>query len=488
MPRGTREDSREPPARISNSCCDTVRLLSKGLSMGRIVKLCTSRVISWSVALILLVFSVTMLHLRRDRWGDYWDRDFAVSPSVVVISSDDWNGTMESVNDLRRLEAMLVSLVDHYGRHPIVTAYMIPSKVDFEQVIRSDYHRYAWKSSYAGRPEITDTWRRLKDNGLVEIQLHGREHFNVPLWLSLLQHDSPGFRQACREGHMRPKSPALSHGEDQRFRYFNRSFIDASVWPPKSLPLDVQARMIQTGARLIEDHLGIKPEVFVASGHVWDTRTYRALRSNGIQYIETRRQEIMGVGPSGELKGTGRTVKWFGSPDGLLPVIRNTGYEPMWGLKTGLSNQETVDLAVAKARSYLSCGIPLVLRTHAGNYVSGDLEVRKQNMRGLKTVLQRLQAEYSHLAFLSASDLAKYMHANGKGSRRSIPFEIRRVSHLRRLVDTATALWLAYPHYRWTQLLLGFWLLWSILISVPFVRAKLRVGGQHARPPSREHE
>lgn len=452
--------------------------------MGRIVKLCTSRVISWSVASILLVFSITMLHLRRGRWGHYWDRDFAVSPSIVVISSDDWNGTMESVNDLRRLEAMLVSLVDCYGRHPIVTAYVIPTKVDFEEVVRNGYHEYAWKSSYADRPELIEAWRRLQDNGLVEIQLHGREHFNVPLWLSLLRDDSPGFRQACREGRVRPKSSALSRGADRRFRYFSRSFIDASVWPPKALPEDVQARMIRTGAGLIEDHFGTKPEVFVPSGHVWDTWTYRALRSSGIQYIETRRKEITGVGPRGELKPTGHTVKWFGSPDGILPIIRDTGYEPTWDLKAGFSGQEGIDRALAKVRSHLICGIPVVVRTHAGSYASGDLELRKQNMRGLKTVLQRLQAEFPNLAFLGASDLAKYMHANGQGSRRNIPFEIRTVSPLRRLIDTATALWLASPQYRWAPLVLGFSLLWSILISVPRIRAKLIGGGRHARPPS----
>jgi len=394
------------------------------------------------------------LFVTRAQWSRYYEEaDCRVSPPMVVIGSDDWGGLEadETPADLDALASVLRCFTDGYGRHPVITVYMVSAVPDFQAIAASGFQKYLWRFCYEGRPEIVEKWKSLVREGLIDIEFHGREHYNVPLWMTALKDDVPGFREGCRQGNMGPMTGP--GGEpmpkvDPRFRWFKRSFIDASVYPPRALCVDAHREMIATGLEIIRQHFGVSPEAAVAPGLVWDTNTWQALESCGISYIETADDPIVTVDSKSRLKPAAVPLRWSTNDYGVRPIIRNCSYEP--GVSFAPSTEEVKEVtpgpeevsdALQQIRRSLFMGCPAVLQTHSFSYRGEDQARKDAGLRGLKCLLATTLSEFPGAAFLSAPDLGHYIHGTPGKARRPVDFIASAPGFVGRAETTAVCLW-----------------------------------------------
>ena len=148
-----------------------------------------------ALSLLLMSFIGLILCIWKDssKIKSYFMQDSYISPSVLVISSDDWGGSNppETVEDLKKLEETLSSVTDAEGKPLVLTAYTNPAEPDYEKIITENYNSYSYRYCYIDKPEVASKLRELNKSGLVDIEFHGREHYNIPLWFNLLKNDYP---------------------------------------------------------------------------------------------------------------------------------------------------------------------------------------------------------------------------------------------------------------------------------------------------------
>ena len=442
----------------------------------RLLRLLLLPSLGWIALLLILAYGAFTLWSRKKTWLSYYHIQWQVTPPILVISSDDWGGSdpLETPRDLQQLASILRKFKDAYGNHPIITAYMNPAAPDYENIIESDYQRYSWSFCYESEPALVEAWRSLCGEGLFEIQFHGREHWNVPLWLSALREDLPGFRRSCRQHTMRPHWGWDSLAEkDPRFRYLATSFIDASTNPPRALPLGTQEQMVSTGLDIIRRHFGTDPGIVTAPGHVWDLNTWKALQHGGIAYLESEPNLITAVGADLELITTNTRVQWFSSPHGVRAIVRNCSYEPNWPAQAHLASGDYTASATAELRSALwharrrlMSGGLAVLSTHKYCYVGEGSARKEASLKGLERFLKEVRTEFPAIAFLSAGDLARYVHGGAQEAGRKIPFAKRNVSSADRLDNVVKCLWVCHWKFRLWVAALGVVFAWSLLVSV----------------------
>lgn len=419
--------------------------------MGRVAWF-ASLFLSWKVpgalVVIVLVAGASGLVARRESLAAYYHAFALASPPVLVITSDDWGGpARETAADLQRLGDTLRQFTDAYGHHPVLTTYVTPAEPDFERIAAGGYAAYAWRSAYEGKPDVVSAWRALAEEGLLEIQLHGREHWNVPLGMEALRRDVPGFRNACRD-----KRVPYRHDEagravadrDPRFRYLASSFADATRSPLGSLSLETQEAMVRDAVGLIEEDFGVRPTVAVPPNLVWDINTWKALRAAGLAYLEVAPAEVIEVDEDLRRVRTGTYLRWGNNAFGVKPVLRNCFYEP----GSAPDPAEVAARARATVGRLLALGTPVVITTHAENYVAAGSQA-EASLAGLADLLRGVQTESPDVAFLGASDLGRYMYDGGVGAAREIPFKRGRLSLWGRLGCVFVILWVRQSFRIW---------------------------------------
>ena len=250
-----------------------------------------------ALSFLLLSFIGMILCIWKDSFQiiSYFAQDSYITPTVLVISSDDWGGSNppETIEDLEKLENTLSLVTDAKGKSLVLTAYTNPAEPDFEKIILENYTSYSYRYCYLFKPEVATKLRELNEKGLVDIEFHGREHYNIPLWFDLLKNDFPGYRKACIDKYILfREGPAWDIKADPRLPYIVTSFIDASVYPAKALSVEKQIEMFTSGINLMETELGVKPSVFTPPGYCYDTNTLKAMYLSGLYYLDSIKKII----------------------------------------------------------------------------------------------------------------------------------------------------------------------------------------------------
>lgn len=417
--------------------------------MAKCVEAVVQCVLSPKVSLLALiaalVVTVVGLWAERDSWLPYYKQEYVWSRPVLVISSDDWGGTSppETVEDLDALANALTGITDPYGHPPVVTVYMCPAGPDFSKIEQASYSDYFYRWCYWDKPQLTAKWRELCKRGVFDIQFHGREHSNVPLWMALVREDVPGYQDACKRGLISPyKEPAAT---DPRLVLLGRSFIDASSYPPRALSVEVQKDMITSGLRLLEKHLEVRAEIFVAPGHVYDTNTLTALAGSGVQFLEARPQSIILAGPNLELSRSDRKWSYGPAVNGIRGIVRQPGFEPFRGEDYGATDLEKCMWGIKRG---LATRMPVVLSSHRWNYVQATAPDSRRYALLLRELIMMIQTEAPTVAFLSAADLAKYTYNEGNGAQRDISLTVETLSGIDKVWHCFRCLWSVHRAFR----------------------------------------
>jgi hypothetical protein len=96
----------------------------------------------------------------------------------------------------------------------------------------------------------------------------------------------------------------------------------------------------------------------------------------------------------------------------------------------------------------LALGTPVVITTHAENYVAAGSQA-EASLAGLADLLRGVQTESPDVAFLGASDLGRYMYDGGVDAAREIPFKRGRLSLWGRLGCVFVILWVRQSFRIW---------------------------------------
>lgn len=441
--------------------------------------------LAWLVTGTLLPIAGVGLYVERESVAQYLDTHATASPHVIVLSSDDWGGLppRESAADIKALADTLRQCRDSMDRPAVLTAYMIPCEPDLQRMAAqagqadqakqadqaSHAYSYSCRFAYANQEEITALWRKLVAEGTVEIGFHGRDHWNGPLYLDLLRTQA-AYRDAMAQGTIPYRGDAAYDkllAVDDRMKYLQRSYIDASTSPPHALPLAMQRILTAQGLDELRLHMGVAPAIAVAPGHVWDTVTCQALKAEGIDYLETVPLPVLAPDSDGLLVPTGETAGYFSHPGQINIVVRTDGYEPAWQKAPVSVNKHLWAL-----RQSLACGVPAVVSLHKASFVGPDEAAKAQARSDLRDLLTMARQEFPDLVFLSASDLGRYMYGHGDQANRKVDFARADLNGPEQLTVTIKALWLCHAKFRVFVYVFCASLTWATVVSFMSIRRK----------------
>lgn len=414
----------------------------------------------WLLLVATFAIGVRSLYRRRGEWERYRGVRRVVRPAVLAISSDDWGGMSpeETPEQVEALAGALRSVRDGRGHSAVLTAYLNPAAPDHDAIQAAGYERYAWRFCYQDRPGLVDAWRRVIETDAIDLQFHGREHCNIPLWLELLQGDVPGIREASVRGeipYLDDKAWVDAVRDDPRLKLLFRSFVDASQSPPGVLPIETQREMIRTGIDLMKEHFGVTPAVFTAPGYVFDSNTCAALAGSPIRYIDTIPGPRRVVDERDQIHETD-AIGWDTDLNGLRPIVRSVWFEPTWpgAFRSAESTPavriaEKIEMACRQFRRVWACGDPAVLTSHKHNYIGPDQNAAEAGRRALVELLQRVRRERPDVRFVSTGELGRVIHHPDVTPKTGVVVTRCGLTAAGRAANTVRALWVCHPKFRY---------------------------------------
>ncbi len=296
--------------------------------------------------------------------------------------------TLETADDLSSLMEVLAQAKGGDGNPAVFSCYCNPANPDFEAIKGNDFSSYEWKGltrtleDRGDAKEVLSLWREARDQNLVSLQYHGREHLQVKMWMSALQSSSTA-REAFDLGFYSvpiPGIPAPATG----FRAAN-FFLEFSE-------LDELSGIIRSGADCFAQEFGFPAQIYCPTNNIFHPRLYAAVRDAGCAAII---RHVRNVEPDG--RGGVRSV-WGtrGVADaGLQSFGRNCVFEPI--------QQLGVDHALAGIASAFAWGVPAVISTHRANYVGGiNPAIRDYGLHSLRMLLKEISRRWPEACFVSS--------------------------------------------------------------------------------------
>jgi len=367
---------------------------------------------------------------------------------VLVVSSDDWGGISppETAEDLDKLRHVLQSVTDAGGKPLVLTVYLNPAGPDFERISESKYKSYFYRYCYRDKPDVAFRLHELHEASLIDIEFHGREHYNIPLWLDLLRQDHPGYREACHDGRIPwREGPGWDVEADLRLPLLRQSFLDASSYPTKALSVEKQHEMIASGLAMMEDELGVRPTVFTPPGYAYDMNTLHAMGLAGIWFLDSKIRSVPHVDTSMNIATYGPNWDYGAELVGIRGIVRNASFEPYrWEVTPQKRLRDTM---IAVRRALLSKR-PVVISSHRWNYVAAVNSNRNKDLLLLQELVTRIKDEAPDILFIGTSDLVKHLYLEGQGARRDVKLKMHDLSRVKRVVHGLRCTWLGHSRIR----------------------------------------
>ena len=351
-------------------------------------------------------------------------RDWRTRKHIVVFESDDWGSirmagrtqmealqragysfdrkpyeldTLESPEDLEALFEVLSRHVGADGRHPVITANMLMANPDFEKIEADGYTSYHFETisqtyqRYWGDTKIIQLmWQGLKA-GVFMPQSHGREHFNVRVWMKGLREGNEDYLTAFHYG-MCGITPKL-HPER------GNKLMQALNAEDEDHQCEIDATVVD-GLRMFEEFWGFPSQSFVAPCFCWNREMEHSLRGR-VQLIQASRNSLPAWKTPSRRFYAGQRNK-----DGLVYNVRNASFEPV-----PHHGGNTLDELVAQTERAFFLHVPLVFTTHRINYVSGiETSRRDHTLLLLEQYLTWLLNKYPDTLFYSSDQLLSLKH------------------------------------------------------------------------------
>jgi hypothetical protein len=303
---------------------------------------------------------------------------------------------LEDSEDLDLLFNVLVKFKDKTGNHPKFTANSVMYNPDFGR-IKEDHFELFYKrtfiqtySDYFGDDR---TWNKFKlgvESKLFKPQFHGREHINVNRWLSQLKKGNSSVLNTFDVG-------CTFSGEG------DYSFMEALDWDNVN-ELNKQHDALKEGLDFFHSTFGFRSNSFIAPCYIWDSRIEDILKSNGVDWLQGIRKQIIPMGKYGMYN---YKLRKFGevSESGLKNNIRNCFFEPAFD-----PNIDWVNSCLAQINMAFLMKKPAVISSHRINFIGGISENNRAiGLRQLELLLKKVLQKFPDLQFISTDELDNFI-------------------------------------------------------------------------------
>ncbi|QSS98024.1 hypothetical protein [Psychroflexus sp. ALD_RP9] len=343
-----------------------------------------------------------ILVIESDDWGSIRMPNAKVREELLEANYDLDNNflkydTLTNKEDINLLFEVLSSVKDSQGNFVKFTPFVNLTNPDFKKIINHDYKNYYFEmfvetqKKYYGR-DFLNSWLAGINNKIFYPEYHGREHFNVPLLMNLLQ-NSEDLKFAFKKGvvhiplkDIKPKklktlAPAYYVNRKEEFDYYKNS--------------------LREGISIFKHLFKYQPKVFAAPNGIFMQEFEEELSSLGLNNFVVNRKRVQP-----DLKG-GFTTKSFNlsfgktSKNGHMYYRRNVKFEPVQSSYNQSKTINEINIAFAM-------GKPAILSTHKVNYVGSlSKKHRDKNLLELKTILRKVVNKHPDIIFMSSRELCK---------------------------------------------------------------------------------
>lgn len=358
-------------------------------------------------------------------------RGWQTDQKIIVIESDDWGSirmpsrkvyrallsggipvdrspyckydSLASEDDLLSMFDVLRNYRDSDGRHPAVTANCVVANPDFEKIKKSKFCEYYYEpisDTFLRYPEhgnCLKIWKEGIDDNIFLPQSHGREHLNVPLWLSLLQNNNSIFRTAF-ENEMWGLSRDVIKGMPVS--------IQAAFDTKRRGEMNEHKKIIISALDLFEKLFQYRSESFIANNFIWHPDIEEAMNVKGIHYLQGMKYQKL---PLMNHKKHHLIRHFLGEKNsfGQIYLIRNCQFEP--SLKP--ENYDNVGECIKSISNAFFWNKPAIISSHRINFVGFLNEKnRKKNLAELNELLSSIIKRWPDVKFLTTVDLGRLMN------------------------------------------------------------------------------
>ena len=314
---------------------------------------------------------------------------------------------LETREDLEALFDVLTAVRDKRGRPAVMTAYALCANPDFAR-IRAD-RRYVceplpatFTRRAAEQPKDYNgawaLWQEGMEQGILRPQFHGREHLNVALIEAKLAQGDPDL-----EVNLQMESMAGLRGlAEMPGVGFTHAFGGDD---PKHI--EDQLHILRDGIERFEKVFGFRSLTFTPPAQKLLPGLAGALRPAGIltldrPFVERRTRGLRRRIPR---------LNFPTPPRATRPgtIVRTVSFEPCQG-----TYSDPVGHAMGQIDLAFRSGKPAVVSSHRVNF-AGHIEPgnRRDGLRALKELLERIVATWPEVRFVSADELAGEMQQRG---------------------------------------------------------------------------
>lgn len=355
---------------------------------------CLSNIPGWNTKRKILV-------IESDDWGSIRMPSKKVyeelSAHDIRLSggSDHYNrfDTLAQPKDLAKLFEVLSSFKGSNGRCPIFTAVSLVANPDFYKIKSSDFSQYYYEPFTEtlrryGYPESFSLWQEGVREELFIPEFHGREHLQVPVWLSALQAGDVAARKAF-------KKEFWGFDNEHLLNIHFQAAFDVED-PKRDLPF--QAEAIRSGLDLFEKIHGYRARFFVPPNGPFNNTLEHVAAEKGIKYLSTAKIQKEALG-----KGRIRyRFHYLGQRNrqGLYYLTRNCFFEP------STPGKDWVNACLAEIEIAFRMLKPAVISSHRVNYI-GALDPTNSNkgLKQLKQLLEGILKRWPEVEFMTSSEL-----------------------------------------------------------------------------------
>ena len=329
-------------------------------------------------------------------------RQYLRAHGVALSGRFDRYDALDSVEDFEQLFAVLGSVRDGRGRHPVFTTFAMPCNVDLQRSLEANtlvsedldvtYRRVADEepAAYAG------AFAAMHDGitrGFLRPQFHGREHVNAELFDLQLRAAHPHVRANAEVRSMagipsHPRLPGVRFTE--AYALWERTAVQA------------HRRILADGMMRFERVYGYRPTVFTPPAMYLHPDLWDDLVSLGIRAIDQPRVHSVHLGEGSYRRMrhvSGRRLR-----DGLVSVVRNCLFEP---------NSRPIDWVahtMAQIQAAFLWRKPAIISSHRVNFC-GQIapENRRDGLQMLHALLRRIVETWPDIEFVSVDELVSKM-------------------------------------------------------------------------------
>ncbi|REL23990.1 hypothetical protein DYD21_20340 [Rhodohalobacter sp. SW132] len=348
-----------------------------------------------------------LLVIESDDWGsirmpsrEVYETCLKAGYRVDQIAYERYD-SLASETDLELLFDLLLSFKDSRGRHPVITANVLPANPDFDKIRESEFREYHYESvrdTLARYPEhgrCFKLWTDGLDQNIFFPQSHGREHLNVSLFMNALHKEDKDMRFAFKHG----LPGSIPHGSNPAG---GNKYVESLRY---SDPEDKQHKLeiILEGLDLFEELFGYRSETFIPPNYLWSPDFNPAVSDKGVRYLQgkSKMKEPLhdGTVTYHSRKPGDRTA------EGQYCLVRNAVFEPsLFKMNTG----NPVDQCLNDISAAFTHRKPAVICSHRINYVGYiDPENRDRNLIMLRELITAVQKRWPETEFITSAELGK---------------------------------------------------------------------------------